>query len=105
MKTVLAFCLVNPAIGLGRWWRSLLALVLVAAVAVGCGGGGGSTSVAGVGSGGTGSFTSGPITGFGSIIVNGIRFDESAASASGSIKDDDGVVGSSGSLKLGMVST
>ena len=103
MKTVLAFCLVNPAIGLGRWWRSLLALVLVAAVAVGCGGGGGSTSVAGVGSGGTGSFTSGPITGFGSIIVNGIRFDESAASASGSIKDDDGVVGSSGSLKLGMV--
>lgn len=43
---------------------------LVAALA-GCGGG--------VGTGGTGSYASGPISGFGSVIVNGIRFDDSGA--------------------------
>jgi hypothetical protein len=52
-----------------------------------------------VGSGGTGSFSSGAITGFGSIIVNGVRFDDSQAR----ITDDDGVVHNEGDLKLGMV--
>ncbi len=37
----------------------------------GCGGGGG--DVAGVGSGGTGSFASGPIQGFGSIVVGQVH--------------------------------
>ena len=36
----------------------------------------------GVGGGGTGSFSLGPITGFGSIIVNGIRYDDSSANIS-----------------------
>ena len=57
----------------------------------------------GVGSGGTGltepTHSSGAISGFGSIIVNGVRFDDSAAS----IVDDDGVPHVSTDLKLGMV--
>ncbi len=107
MKFTLASCFAAPASQLasqiGRWWRQALslALVLVVATAMGCGGG--DTNVAGVGSGGTGSFASGPITGFGSIIVNGIHFDETAAAGAGAITDDDGVAGSSSSLKLGMV--
>ena len=89
--------------GHARSWRSAAALLLALVVSIfmGCGGGGG--SVAGVGSGGTGSFASGSISGFGSIVVNGIHYDESAASAAGAIQNEDGLVGSSASLKLGMV--
>jgi hypothetical protein len=69
-----------------RPWRALAALLAATALAVGCGGG----SDSGVGSGGTGvgplSFSQGPISGFGSIIVNGVHFDDSAAS----VVDDDG---------------
>ena len=57
-------------------------LALTTAIALGlsaCGGGG---DVAGVGQGGTGAFSVGPITGLGSIIVNGIRYDDSRASIS-----------------------
>lgn len=58
-----------------------------------CGGGGG-----GVGSGGTGGFASGPITGFGSVIVNEVRFDDSSAT----VEDGDGTRRSRDDLKLGM---
>lgn len=64
----------------------------------GCGGGGGD-SMAGVGSGGTGSFASGPIHGFGSIIVGGVRYDDSGAR----IATDAGAAASSADLRLGMV--
>jgi len=67
----------------------LAALLLVA----GCGGGGGGNTTA---SGQA--FTQGTITGFGSIIVNGIRFDESMAQVS----DDDGQAHDKSELKLGM---
>jgi len=64
----------------------------------GCGGGGS----AGPSSGGTGvaptSFATGHISGFGSIIVNGVRFDDSAAL----VLDDDGNRSSREALKLGM---
>lgn len=50
---------------------ALAAAITVAATLAGCGGG--------VGVGGTGSYASGPISGFGSVIVNGIRFDDSGA--------------------------
>ena len=43
-------------------------------------------------------FTQGTITGFGSVIVNGVRFDDSAAQ----VTDDDGVAHDKGDLKLGM---
>lgn len=79
--------------------EGLLALVGSVAVLSGCGGGGGST--ASVTSGGTGSFSGGAITGFGSIIVNGVRFDDSQAR----ITDDDGNLHGSADLKLGMVVT
>ena len=62
--------------------RSLLAgaAASVAASLLGCGGGDG---LAGVGTGGTGSFSSGPIRGFGSIVVNGVRYDEASAQVVG----------------------
>ena len=72
------------------WLRTLgLALVLA-----GCGGG--------VDSGGTGSvpltFAVGPITGFGSVIVNGVRFDDSSAV----VTDDDDGRSDRAKLRLGM---
>jgi hypothetical protein len=79
--------------------EGLIALIGGIATLSGCGGGGGSSGIASVGSGGTGSFSSGAITGFGSIIVNGVRFDESRAT----ITDDEGTAHTSGDLKLGMV--
>jgi hypothetical protein len=82
--------------------EGLLALIGGVAALSGCGGGGsdaGAAGTASVGSGGTGSFSSGAITGFGSIIVNGVRFDDSQAR----ITDDDGAVHTSADLKLGMV--
>ena len=47
-------------------------------------------SIAGISSGGTGSFTTGTVSGLGSIIVRGIRFDDGAAIVE---RDDDGAVG------------
>ena len=74
----------------------MLAAGLVVAA---CGGGGGGGGSGGVDTGGTGSFSVGSISGFGSVIVNGVRFDDSRASFS----DDDDESASSGSLRLGMV--
>jgi len=70
-----------------RWLWALAVALLCAA----CGGG--------VGTGGTGAFASGPITGFGSIVVNGVHFDESAAR----VEDDDGSGRSRDELRLGMM--
>lgn len=79
---------------LGAW---LLAVSTILPLA-GCGGGGdGPVAGNGVGVGGTG-VVLGPVTGFGSIIVNGIRFDDSSAS----VLDDDGLTGT---VKLGMMVT
>ncbi len=75
--------------------RQALLAVLGSAFLPGCGGG---TDVAGVSSGGTGSFTSGVIVGLGSIIVNGIRYDDSTASVA-----IDGVTSTATALQLGMV--
>jgi len=72
----------------------LTGLTLIA----GCGGGD-STTVSGVGSGGTGAFSTGAIRGLGSIVVNGVRYDDSAAT----ITDDSGQRSDSTQLKLGVV--
>jgi hypothetical protein len=72
--------------------KLLLAAILVA----GCGGGGGSGSGSAPAKS---SFTAGPIRGFGSVIVNGTRFDVSGAR----VADDDDEVHGEGDLKLGMV--
>ena len=71
--------------------RSLLVGFLLALTA--CGGG------VEVGGTGTGAYVQGPISGFGSIIVAGVRFDESGAS----IEDPDGVVRLRQDLRLGML--
>ncbi|PUE29443.1 hypothetical protein B9Z39_05095 [Limnohabitans sp. JirII-29] len=79
--------------------RRTLLLGMIGSVAhlTGCGGGG--SDVAGLSSGGTGSFTSGTISGLGSIIVNGIRYNDDNATV---ISRDDGT--SFGQpLKVGMV--
>lgn len=67
---------------------------LLAAVVAGCGGG--------VDSGGTGvqpsSYASGPITGFGSVIVNAVRYDDRSAT----VRDGNGNLRSRDDLRLGM---
>jgi len=77
---------------------ALLCAVLAALLAGSLGGCGG-----GVGTEGTGGFASsssatGPITGFGSIIVNGVHYDDSGAQ----VQDDDAVAQSNSVLALGM---
>ena len=68
---------------------------LMTAVLLACGGGGG-TNVAGIG--GTGITSSGTITGFGSIFVNGVEFETGTA-----VITVDGSPGSESDLGLGMV--
>ena len=86
--------------GITRRDGLMLTLLGSALSLAGCGGGGGG-GVAGVSSGGTGSFSAGPITGFGSIIVGGIRFEDSTASSILDIDDDNKDL--RGQLKLGMM--
>src|SRR5690606_42030707 len=79
--------------------RAMLGTLAAAGLAA-CGGGGD-----GIDSGGTGgappqqSFTTGSISGFGSIIVNGVRFDDTQAA----IVDDEGRPRARSELALGMV--
>ncbi len=79
----------------------MLQFAAAAALLSGCGGGGDAgTSAFGSGASGTGtgSFAAGAISGFGSVIVNGVRFDNSKAKVS----DDDGRAADATSLRLGM---
>ncbi len=82
-------------------WRTALAATLASlGVLAACGGGGSESPTAAVSSGlaGTASYSLGPISGFGSIIVGGVRYDDSSASVS----DEDGVSHDRSALKLGM---
>ena len=82
-----------------RPWRALCALASIVALVAGCGGG----SDSGVGGGGTGSplsFSQGPITGFGSIIVNGVHFDDTPATV---VDDDGNTLANTQALRLGTV--
>lgn len=83
----------NPALTRRHW------LLLAGSALSGCGGGG--SMVAGLpGTGGTGSplFAQGSITGFGSVIINGIKFDDTQASV-----QVDGLALTSDALRLGMI--
>lgn len=74
------------------WLRGSGALMLAVAAAVAaCGGS--------VGVGGTGSYSSAPIEGFGSVYVGGIKYDDTNATVVG----EDGEPSSRGALRLGMV--
>ena len=81
----------------------LLTLLSSAMVLTGCGGGGdnpgSSIGVGSVGGGGTGSLSVGPISGIGSIILNGVRYDDSLAR----VLNDDGEQRERRELKLGMI--
>lgn len=92
----------NP-VSLGARWRQGLAALMVgtsmAGMLVACGGGGDAPAAA-AGTATAQSFSTGPISGLGSIIVNGVRFDDSAARIE---DDDDGSTHSSRELKLGMM--
>ena len=70
-------------------WAAPLWAIALAGVLHGCGGGGqtASNNTGGVGSGGTGSYTNGPISGLGSIIVNGVRYDVGSATLLGDDPD------------------
>ncbi len=78
---------------------ALMAGVLGPALLSACGGGGGGGDAAAGGSNAQ-SYTSGPINGLGSIIVGGVRFDDSSARVE---DDDDGNSRDRSVLRLGMV--
>lgn len=75
-------------------WSGVFALLLS------CGGGAGSGSASAPGTGGTGVYAQGSIAGFGSVIVNGVKYDDSAATVR-----MDGVTVTSADLRLGMVAS
>lgn len=78
--------------------RRLLGLAACSVVA-GCGGG--SIGISGLpGTGGTGMYALGSISGFGSVVVNGIRFDDTQAGV-----ELDGVLATSADLRFGMVAS
>lgn len=87
-----------------RWigQAGALCLALSAAVLAACGGGGDASSGSASASSGTveraTAFAAGPISGFGSVIVNGVRYDDSSAT----VTDDDGTSRTRDVLKLGM---
>lgn len=82
----------NPHVTRRSW------IVLATSALTGCGGGGSTTTASSPGTGGTGIYTQGSISGFGSVILNGIRFDDTAATV-----QVDGVTATSADLRLGMV--
>lgn len=79
-----------------RTWIAAAALAATAFIAA-CGGGG---SDAGAPSAAGSAWTTGPITGLGSIIVNGVRYDDSNAKVE---HDEDSAEHRSSDLKIGMV--
>ena len=94
----------SAPLGITRRKGLLLTVLSSAMVLAGCGGGGGGgagTSIGaggGVGGGGTGSLSVGSISGIGSIILNGIRYEDSMAR----VLNDDGELRDRRELKLGM---
>lgn len=88
-------------LGIKGWIAVLATGVLIAA----CGGGGGGDS--GVGSGGTGVVTpsglaTGTVTGFGSVIIDGNRFDDTGATVDVEHDPSSPTAGTSSDVKLGM---
>ncbi len=82
------------------WIALVVTLAVALTVLTACGGGsdapaGGATSAP---ASATSVYAAGPITGFGSVILNGVRFDDSAAT----ISDDDGNKLAESQLRLGM---
>jgi len=85
-----------PARQRRRRARGLLTVLCTALALLGCGGGGG-VDVGGTGTSQPG-YAQGSISGFGSIVVNGVHYDESAAT----VRDEDGNLIDAADLALGM---
>lgn len=79
-----------------RWthWAALSAVAAASVIVAACGGGGGGNTTAGT-------FATGPIQGFGSIIVNGVHYEHDRSGVR--ITGDDDSTASASDLKLGMV--
>jgi hypothetical protein len=94
--------LLLPQRGWRAWARGITCAGVLLLASCGGGGdpGGGGGAQAGVGSGGTGSYSNGPITGFGSIVVNGVHYDHTSAV---SITKTDGTTHVAADLQLGMM--
>jgi hypothetical protein len=83
-----------------RMTRRSWIVLAASTVTTGCGGGG-TMNIAGLpGTGGTGVFAQGAIAGFGSVIINAIKFDDSLATVL-----LDGQSATSADLRLGMVAS
>jgi hypothetical protein len=82
-----------------RWAASVVGVVSLAVIAA-CGGGGDAADASGpIGdTEAATAYAAGPISGFGSIIVNGVRYDDTLSTVS----DDDGRARGRDQLKLGM---
>lgn len=82
-------------------WRVALATAALGASAllVACGGGGGAGAGASMVAADATSYAQGAITGFGSIIVGGVHYDETGAA----VADEDGASHQASDLKLGMM--
>jgi hypothetical protein len=78
-------------------WAAVTA-ALATAVLVACGGGDSPTGTDATPTSAPSVYAAGPITGFGSVIVNGVRFDDSAAT----ISDDDDRTMAEAEMHLGM---
>lgn len=89
-------------------WRVVLVTSLISATLLAaCGGGGADSATGAATQAATGgataatvadTYSQGPISGFGSIVVGGVRYDDSTATVS----DEDGVSANRSALKLGM---
>jgi hypothetical protein len=91
--------MLNPSFT--KWSSALTAATAACATAVlvACGGGDGDTTPEAVTTAAATTYSQGAITGFGSIFVGGVRFDDSTAS----VTDEDGNSRSRSELKLGMM--
>ncbi len=93
---------IRPFSSTQRWLAAHAAGLAAALLVAACGGGGDAPNAPGSAAAPTeqpAAYNAGPISGFGSIIVNGVRFDDSSAAVS----DEDSVSHSRSELKLGMM--
>ena len=88
----------HPRISARLTGLGLTAIATSVALLTACGGGGGASTSAPTATYQS-AYAAGPIAGFGSIVINGVHYDETSAS----VTDDDGVNHLSSDLKLGMV--
>ena len=82
-------------------WLALCAAACAAAWGLASCGGSGGVDTGGTGQPTISSVVVGPITGFGSVVVGGVKFDDSVAT----VADDDGAALTAANLQLGMTTT